>query len=107
MNSILAFLFEIFSRLRSESPPFFKKLQWISGIILAICGALELLLSTHIWKPINAEDVSIILTKVIYAITTLFGTSFLAKKDSSLSDSNRLADGPGGTDPNKPHGKLP
>jgi len=107
MNAILAFLFEIFSRLKTESPVFFKKLQWVSGILLAIGGILKLLLSTKVWLPSNAEGISDFLGYAITAITTVFGTSFLPTKDTSLSDANRLADGPGGTDPNKPHGKLP
>jgi hypothetical protein len=106
MNTILAFLFELFSRLKTESPTFFKKLQWGSGILLSICGVLKLLLSTKVWLPTNADGINDFLGYAITAITTVFGTSFLPTKDVSLSNANRMADGPG-TDPNKPHGQKP
>lgn len=107
MNTILDFLFELASRLKTESPSFFKKLQWASGILLVLCSGLKLLISIGVWNPTNADGISTFLGYAITAITTIFGTSFLPTKDTSLSNANRLADGPGGTDPNKPHGKLP
>lgn len=101
MNTILQFLFELVSRLKTESPSFFKKLQWGSGILAVLLGAVQALISFGIWHPENAEKISTFLGYAITTITTVFGTSFLPIKNV-----NKLADGPG-TDPNKPHPQKP
>jgi hypothetical protein len=83
MNIVFQFFFELFARVRAESPEFFKKLQWLSGIISGIAGTIKALIDFKIWNPLHADGFSHILGYVITGVVTIFGSSFLPVKDNS------------------------
>lgn len=89
------FLTEFLLRLKTESPSFFKKLQWIAGILTALATAAKVLIDNEVISPEHATTVSTLCGYILTAAAAVLGTSALPVK-------NTLADGPGGTDPNKP-----
>ncbi|MCW3466490.1 hypothetical protein [Chitinophaga nivalis] len=92
---------ELIERLRTESPVFFKRLQWIIGVLAGSLGVLQILLSNGLFPWLLPYES--VITSVITALAGAFGVSLLPKKDPQAFD------GPGGTVPppvkNPPPGK--
>lgn len=78
---------ELIDRLKTESPTFFKKLQWIVGILTALFGALQMAISLG-YFPGLVQYMPVI-SYLISALAGAFGVSFLAKKDpTAIKDGN-------------------
>jgi hypothetical protein len=95
------FLLELVERLKTKSPAWFVRIQWVTGILSGLLGILQILIgagqlpSLDEWMPT--------ITNVIVALATAFGVSMTAKKDPSVT----LMDGPGGKIPNPGNPKPP
>lgn len=70
---------ELIDRLKSESPEFFKKLQWIAGVLVLLLGTLQTLLSFGLFPEL--VQYMPVITNIIIGSATAFGVSTLPKKD--------------------------
>lgn len=92
MNIIYVFI----DRIRTESPKFFIVLRWIFGVLALVGWAVKWLIARDIWNPAFEDAIKELCGYAAMGASTVWGTSFLPKKDTVIMD------GPGGTDPNKP-----
>lgn len=78
---------ELLDRLKTESPAFFKRIQWIVGILTAAFGVLQTTISFG-FLPKMVPYMPLI-TNIITGLAGAFGVSFLAKKDpAKIQDGN-------------------
>lgn len=87
MKQLIDFLSEILQRVKSESPDFFKKIQWTAGIIATL---LTIAIGLNSAEIINISKVVFfkhsLLKEFEFAlaiISGVFGTSILPTKDKS------------------------
>lgn len=87
-NQLLAFIVELFSRLRTKKPRFFIWLQWITGAASAVTGLPTLLTS---WGVQLSPALSVLENKFVAACT--LGALIASQLTSSSPVETVTADG--------------
>ncbi|MGN7818773.1 hypothetical protein ACTJJB_01515 [Chitinophaga sp. 22536] len=83
------FFRELVDRLRTENPPFFKKLQVVIGVLIILIAGMHAATNAGYFPAV--KQYLDILDSITLLLSGAFGVSFLAKKDAP-----KTMDGPGG-----------
>lgn len=79
------FLFQALTRIKSESPVFFVKIQYAIGSVLALAGGGMLAISTHAWTPPNAPALYDFFQKITGYLVAPFIGSFMGVKNEGVT----------------------
>lgn len=77
------FFLQLIQRIATESPKFFKIIQWVAGVLAVIAGALTFLIDNSIWNPSFAATLGIITKAAWPLLTAIWGMSLLPVKDQT------------------------
>lgn len=77
------FFLQFIQRIATESPKFFKIIQWVAGALALLSGAATFVIDNNIWTPEFASTLGVITKAAWPVLIAIWGMSLLPVKDQT------------------------